>query len=101
MGTLMLEIHMPSAVFDYAEIRKRVRVDYLSRPEPPRGTSASDTIFTIVTPGVLSCNWCGKSGSDAENCHHNRNSGAICATKSKVRVGQGREMTEEDWLQVD
>jgi hypothetical protein len=101
MGTLMLEIRMPSAVFDYAEIRKRVRVDYLSRPEPPRGTSASDTTSTIATPGVLSCDWCGKSGSDAENCPHNRNSGAICATKSKVRVGQGREMTEEDWLQVD
>src|SRR6266851_9015897 len=48
---MMLEVSMPSAVFDYDEIRKRVRTDYLfgreTRPTtsaPPRATSS-----TVVT----------------------------------------------------
>ncbi len=75
---------MPSAVFDYDEIRKRVRTDYLfgreTRPTtsaPPRATSS-----TVVTSAVTSCDWCGKGGSDAESCPHNRNTGRICAIVS-------------------
>lgn len=75
---------MPSAVFDYAEIRKRMRAHHLLRPEPRRATSASDTSSTVGTLGRLSCDWYGKSSSDAENCSHNRASGAVCATESSA-----------------
>src|SRR5712691_5415779 len=48
-----------------------------------RKTSGSaPATSTDGTPADLSCDWCGKGGSDAENCPHNRNTGAICATKA-------------------
>ena len=72
---------MPSAVFDYDEIRKRLRTDHLFRRETERVTSASagarsSTVATSV--GVL-CDWCGKGGGEAARCPHNRNTGVICA----------------------
>jgi len=80
---MMLEISMPSAVFDYDEIRKWVRTDYLFRRAAGCKTSGSaPATSTDGTPADLSCDWCGKGGSDAENCPHNRNTGAICATKA-------------------
>jgi hypothetical protein len=74
---------MPSAVFDYDEIRKRVHTDYLFRREAAGGTfaPARNTPSTIGTSAVLSCNWCGKSGTDAANCPHNRNTGTVCAVR--------------------
>ena len=80
---MMLEISMPSAVFDYDEIRKWVRTDYLFCRAAGRKTSGSaPATSTDGAPADLSCDWCGKGGSDAENCPYNRNTGAICATKA-------------------
>jgi hypothetical protein len=69
---------MPSAVFDYDEIRKRVRTGDLFRQEAPRKTSAPAPVTSSST--VLSCDWCGKSANDAATCPFNRNTGIVCAT---------------------
>jgi hypothetical protein len=81
---------MPSAVFDYDEIRKRVRADYLFGREARRAMSAPDRAAssTVGTSAVTLCDWCGKGGSDAEGCPHNRNTGGICAIY--INVGRVR-----------
>jgi len=68
---------MPSAVFDYDEIRKRVRKGYLFR-QAPRKTSAPAPV-TSSSSTVLSCDWCAKSANDAATCPFNRNTGIVCA----------------------
>src|SRR5260370_7579109 len=88
---LTLEVSMPRAVFDYDEIRKRVRTDYLFGREARRTTvPARATSSTVGTSAVPSCDWCGKGGSDAESCPHNRNTGGIWAIVSTPTGGHSR-----------
>src|SRR5260370_41533309 len=75
----ILEISMPSAVFDYDEIRKRVRTGYPFRQEAPRKTSAPAPV-TSSSSTVLSCDCCVKSANDAATCPFNRNTGIVGAT---------------------